>query len=388
MKHFKVIALGLLALQLASCQAAKEESNVVLIPAENFQQVIDGKPVDLYTLTNKNGMVVQVTNFGTRIVNIWVPDKDGVFRDVVLGHNTIGEYQTTGEKYFGATVGRYANRIAGGKFTLDGTEYQLANNDGQNALHGGPKGYFDVVFDAQPYKTDAGEDAVLFTYHSPDGEMGYPGNLELKIRMVVSGTKNELEISYEATTDAPTIVNLSNHSYFNLSGEGSPTIEDHQLKIIASNFTPTDATLIPTGEILPVGGTPLDFTEYHVIGERIGADYEPLHLGQGYDHNWVLDKNLAGIELAAEVYSPESGILMEVYTDEPGIQFYSGNFMTGAVVGKSGKNYPHRSALCLETQKFPDSPNHENFPSTTLRPGETYSSVCHYNFTLVGQPAE
>lgn len=383
MKYIKVMALGLVALQLASCQPKEPASNVALIPAENFQQEIDGKKVDLYTLTNKNGMVVQITNFGTRIVNIWVPDKDGVFRDVALGHNTIGEYQTTGEKYFGSTVGRYANRIAGGQFTLDGNTYQLPLNDGRNSLHGGPKGYFDVVFDAQPYKTEAGEDAVLFSYLSPDGEMGYPGNLDLKIRMVVSGDKNEIRISYEATTDAPTVVNLSNHSFFNLSGEGNPTIEDHMMKIYASAFTPTDSSLIPTGEIAPVAGTPLDFTQYYRIGDRIGADYEPLLLGKGYDHNWVLDNTANGVGLAAEVYSPESGILMQVYTDEPGVQFYSGNFMTGRVIGKTGKPYPHRSGLCLETQKYPDSPNHPDFPSTTLRPGETYKAVCYYAFDLV-----
>ena len=380
MKKIAIAALGILAV---SCQPKAPESNIVRIPAENFQQPVDGKPVDLYTLTNKNGMVVQVTNFGTRIVNLWVPDKDGVFRDVALGHNTIAEYLTTGEKYFGSTVGRYANRIAGGQFTIDETSYQLPLNDGPNTLHGGPKGYFDVVFDAEPYTTEAGGEGVLFTYLSPDGEMGFPGNLTLKIRMVVPADKNEIQITYEATTDAPTVINLSNHSYFNLSGEGSPTIEDHLMKIYASSYTPTDAVLIPTGEIAPVAGTPLDFTEFHVIGERIGNDFEALKLGQGYDHNWVLDGTADGLGLAAETYSPVTGILMQVYTDEPGIQFYSGNFMTGRVVGKSGQAYPHRSAFCLETQNFPDAPNHENFPSAVLRPGETYSTTCTYAFGVM-----
>ena len=381
MKHIFTMALGLMA--LASCQPKAPESNVVRIPAENFQQEVDGKPVNLYTLTNKNGMVVQVTNFGTRIVNLWVPDREGVFRDVALGHNTIAEYQTTGEKYFGSTVGRYANRIAGGQFTIDGIAYQLPLNDGQNTLHGGPKGYFDVVFDAEPYTTETGDEGVRFTYLSPDGEMGFPGNLTLKISMVVPADKNEIRIAYEATTDAPTVVNLSNHSYFNLSGEGNPTIADHQMKIYASSYTPTDAVLIPTGEIAPVAGTPLDFTEYHAIGERIGDDFEALKLGRGYDHNWVLDKTTNGLGLAAETWSPVTGILMQVYTDEPGIQFYSGNFMTGRVIGKSGQAYPYRSAFCLETQNFPDAPNHPDFPSSVLRPGETYSTACTYAFGVV-----
>jgi aldose 1-epimerase len=392
MKLKLFVVSSLLALTFAACQT---QVQVKPIPAENFQKEIDGKSVNLYTLTNANGMTVQVTNYGTRIVSLWVPDKHGSFRDVVLGRNTIDEYLTSEEKFYGATVGRYANRIAKGQFSLDSVSYsldsltllvdsvyQLDVNDGENHLHGGSKGFFSVVFDAEPYKTASGDDAILFTYRSPDGEMGYPGNLEVNVRMVVPADKNEVQISYEATTDAPTVVNLSHHSYFNLSGEGSETILDHVLQLNASNFTPTDATLIPTGEILPVAETPLDFTVPYGIGERIEVNYEALALGGGYDHNWVLNKPLGAFDLAADIVSPVSGIRMEVYTDEPGIQFYSGNFMTGNDVGKSGKPYGFRSAFCLETQKFPDSPNHSNFPSTLLLPGETYNASCTYSFSV------
>lgn len=389
----KLFTLGAIALTLASCQSKPQ---VVPIPAENFQQTLDGKAVNLYTLTNDNGMTVQVTNYGTRIVSLWVPDKDGGFRDVVLGRNTLDEYRGSEEKFYGATVGRYANRIAGGRFTLDSlsytiddqvflvdSTYQLNINDGANHLHGGAKGYFDVVFDAEPYTTESGDAAVLFTYLSPDGEMGYPGTLTVKVRMVVPADKNEVQISYEATTDAPTVVNLSHHSYFNLSGEGSESILDHVLQIDAAGFTPTDASLIPTGQILPVAETPLDFTAPHAIGERIGINYDALDLGGGYDHNWVLDKPAGTTGRAAIVHSPVSGIRMEVSTDQPGIQFYSGNFMTGHDVGKSGKPYGYRSAFCLETQKFPDSPNHPDFPSTLLMPGDVYAAACTYSFGIV-----
>ena len=375
--------LGMLALTLASCKT-EEQAAVTLIPAENFRKEIDGKRVDLYTLKNENGMTVQVTNHGARVVNLWVPDKDGRFRDVVLGRNTIDEYLVSEEKYYGATVGRFANRIGKGRFTLDGQDFQLDVNDGENHLHGGSKGYFDVVWDAHPYTTTKGEDAIRFTYRSPDGEMGFPGNVDIEIRMILDGVNNELRIYYEAQTDAPTVVNLSHHSYFNLNGEGSETITDHMLRINASDYTPTDEELIPTGEIATVIGTPLDFTTVHRIGDRINDGFEALKLGGGYDHNWVLS-NSGGVFLAAEVYSPESGILMAVYTDEPGIQFYSGNFMSGNDVGKSGKAYGYRSAFCLETQKFPDGPNKPGFPSTVLRPGEKYSTVCYYHFNLAAQ---
>ncbi len=376
MKTLRFFLPALAVLTLAGCRP-EEKAGLPLLPASNFEKEIDGKAVSLYTLTNASGMTMQVTNFGTRIVSLWVPDKDGQFRDVVLGRNTIDEYLASDEKYYGATVGRYANRIARGAFTLDDKTYQLDVNDGVNHLHGGAKGYFNVVWDAYPYKTNAGEEAIRFTYESPDGEMGYPGHATVTVVMTLTAA-NTLQISYDATTDAPTIVNLSHHSYFNLSGEGAETIEDHLLTLNASAYTPTDATLIPTGEIAPVAGTPLDFTAEHRIGERIGDDFEALKLGGGYDHNWVIDGT--GMRPAAVVYSPVSGIEMAVHTDEPGIQFYSGNFLTGKDTGKSGKPYGYRSALCLETQKFPDGPNHPDFPSTVLRPGERYLAYCYYVF--------
>ena len=376
MKTLRFFLPALAALTLAGCQSGKQ-AGLPLLPASNFEKEIDGKSVSLYTLTNESGMTMQVTNFGTRIVSLWVPDRDGQFRDVVLGRNTLDEYLASDEKFYGATVGRYANRIAGGRFTLDGQTYQLDVNDGTNHLHGGSKGYFNVVWDAYPYKTNAGEDAIRFTYDSPDGEMGYPGRATVTVVMTLTAA-GYLQISYDATTDAPTVMNLSHHSYFNLSGEGAETIEDHLLKINASGYTPTDAGLIPTGEIAPVAGTPLDFTSTRRIGERIADDFDALKLGGGYDHNWVVDGS--GMREAAVVYSPVSGIEMRVHTDEPGIQFYSGNFLTGKDTGKSGKPYSYRSAFCLETQKFPDGPNHPDFPSTVLRPGERYLAYCYYVF--------
>lgn len=387
MKYIKMTVLpALLAVLLASCQKT-EWGEVKLIPAENFQKEIDGKSVNLYTLKNANGMTLQVTNYGTRIVSLWVPDKEGNFRDVVLGRNTIDEYLVSEEKFYGATVGRYANRVAQGQFTLDSVAYQLDINDGVNHLHGGSKGLYHVVWDAEPYTTVKGEDAIIFKYHSPAGEMGYPGNMNIEIKMVLAGDNNEVRIYYSATTDAPTVLNLSHHSYFNLTGEGSETITDHVMKINASRYTPTDADLIPTGELADLAGTPLDFRTPRVIGERIGEDFEALKLGGGYDHNWVVDFG-GSVNIAAEVYSPVSGITMVVYSDEPGIQFYSGNFMTGNDVGKRGKPYGYRSALCLETQKFPDSPNHPDFPSTVLRPGEKYNTVCYYYFDLAKDVVE
>ena len=396
MKYLNMFLPLLSVLALASCQKA-EWGEVKLIPAENFQKEIDGKAVNLYTLKNDNGMVMQVTNYGTRIVSLWVPDKEGNFRDVVLGRNTIDEYLASEEKYYGATVGRYANRIAKGQFTLtlpvhdeinsphvlslEEKTYRLNVNDGENHLHGGSKGFFDVVWDAAPYTTVRGEDAIRFTYRSADGEMGYPGNLDVEVKMVLDGVNNEVRIYYEAKTDAPTVVNLSHHSYFNLTGEGSETITDHVLLVNASYYTPTDAKLIPTGEIAPVEGTPLDFRKLQTVGDRIGNDFEALKLGGGYDHNWVLDSR-GSVGVAAEIYSPVSGIAMAVYTDEPGIQFYSGNFMSGNDIGKRGKPYGYRSAFCLETQKFPDSPNRPDFPSTVLLPGQRYSTVCYYYFDL------
>ncbi len=362
--------------------ACQDSGKVRLLPVEKFQTELDGKPISLYTLTNANGMTVQLTNYGARVVSLWVPDREGKFHDVVLGMGSIQEYFTADEKYYGATVGRYANRIADGRFTLEGRTYQLDVNDGKNHLHGGTHGLHTVAWDAEPYQTTNGYQAILFRYTSPDGEMGYPGTLDINVRYVLS-PDNDLMIYYEATTDSATVVNLSHHSYFNLNGvEGKAIepIENHMLRFYqASAFTPTDAGLIPTGEIRAVAGTPMDFSEYHAIGERINEDYEPLKLGGGYDHNWVNDQWGAVVPVA-EVYSPATGIYMIASTDRPGTQFYSGNFIKGVDKGKWGAVHQFRSAFCIETQDFPDAPNHANFPSTVLLPGERYSAVCYYYF--------
>lgn len=375
---FKIFLLAALAVGITSC--CSKEGKVKLIKASQFEKEIDGKLATIYTLKNANGMVVQATNYGARVVSLWVPDKDAKFRDVVLGRNSIEEYLASNEKFYGATIGRYGNRIANGRFEIDGSSYELDINDGQNHLHGGPKGFYQVVWDAKTYKTEEGEDAVEFQYLAPNGENGYPGNLTVQVRYVL-GNNNQLRIYYHAESDATTIVNLTHHSYFNLNGEGSGTIEDHMLMINADSITPVDRTLIPTGEIVPVEGTPFDFRKSTRIGERINEDNEQLKIAGGYDHNWVINRN-GGVAVAAELYSPESGIVMTVETDEPGIQFYSGNFINGTDVGKSGKPYNFRGALCLETQGFPDSPNHPNFPSTTLLPGESFNSVCYYTFSV------
>ena len=384
MNTMKTGVLALLAAGMFACKS--DDGKVKPIPAENFRQEIDGKPVSLYTLKNAKGMTVELTNYGARVVSVWVPDKDGKFRDVVLGMNTLDGYRNADEKFYGAAIGRYANRIGDGKFTLDGKEYQLSVNDGKNHLHGGDTGLYRAVWEAFPYTTLRGEEAIAFKYRSPDGDNGYPGNLDVTVRYLLD-EDNGLRIYYEAKTDSATVVNLTNHSYFNLNGEGSGSIEDHLLKIYADAFTPTDSTLIPTGEIRPVAGTPLDFTEFRRIGDRIGDDYEPLKIAGGYDQNWVT-REQGSLHPMAEIYSPESGISLSVYSDEPGIQFYSGNFIRGVDVGKSGKPYDYRSAFCLETQKFPDSPNHPEFPSTVLRPGEGYATVCYYYFGVKDDAAD
>lgn len=378
MKKLKTLTLALTALLVVACGSEeKKETGIAIIPAENFQKNINGKEIELLTIKNSNGLTAQITNYGARVVSLWVPDKNGNFIDVVQGQNTIDGYLNAFEKFYGATVGRYANRIADGKFTIDGEEYQVDINDGKNHLHGGTNGFFHVVWNAE----QVSDNTVKLTYLSVDGEEGYPGNLNVTLNYILDDD-NTLRVTYEAETDKATIVNLSHHSYFNLSGAGKPTINDHMLKIYASNFTPTDSTLIPTGEIWSVFETPMDFTEFHAIGERVKEDYEPLIIAGGYDHNWVLDQE-EGIKMAAEVYSPESGIYMTVYTDEPGIQFYGGNFINGTDRTKDGNGtHGFRSAFSLETQNFPDAPNHENFPSAVLRPGEKYERVCYYSFSL------
>jgi aldose 1-epimerase len=348
------------------------------VTREVFGKMTDGTPVDLYTLTNANGVVVKISNYGGIVVSLMVPDRNGTFEDVVLGFDTLQDYVER-SPYFGSIVGRYANRIAQGRFTLDGVAYTLAQNDGQNHLHGGIQGFDKVVWNARPVERD---DAVALelTYLSKDGEEGYPGNLSVKV--VYSLTNDDaLEIEYSATTDKPTVVNLTNHSYFNLAGPVSQDILGHEVMILADRFTPVDGTLIPTGELRSVEGTPLDFRRPVTIGARIEQDDDQLRFGNGYDLNWVLDNPEGSLTLAARVHEPTTGRVMEVHTTEPGIQFYSGNFLDGTITGKGGVIYQRRFGLCLEAQHFPDSPNKPGFPPVVLRPGEEYTQTTVYKFS-------
>ena len=364
-------------LLIAGCQSNPMKH--VKTQQANFQTEVSGKAVDLFYLKNKNGLEMAVTNFGARIVELWVPDRDGAFADIVLGHDHIDKYVNfQGERFLGATIGRYGNRIARGEFELDGETYSLVRNEGENTLHGGSKGFDMVVWDAK--QVDA--QTLEFTYVSEDGEEGFPGTLTVNMTYRLTDA-NALEIVHRATTDKNTVLNLTHHSFFNLHGEGNGSINDHVLTINASAYTPVDSVLIPTGELAPVEGTPMDFREPTAIGSRVDDDFDQLKLGNGYDHNWVLDRQTpSDLELAASVYEPQSGRLMEVFTTEPGIQFYGGNFFTGAEIGKSGKPYGYRESLALETQHFPDSPNQPTFPSTELKPGEEYHHVCVYQFSV------
>ena len=328
-----------------------------------------------WNLANQKGMSMTVTNYGGRVVSLVVPDKNGNMVDVVLGYDSLNQYLKDGS-FQGALIGRYGNRIAKGKFTLDGKEYTLAQNNGENSLHGGPKGYQNVFWSCEPFMKD-GNQALLLEYTSPDGEEGFPGTLQVKVIYTIT-ENNEWIIDYEATTDKTTVVNLTQHAYFNLAGSGE--ILNQQFEIFADKFTPVDAGLIPTGELAPVKGTAFDFTTPHTAGERINNDDEQLKLGKGYDHNFVLNKPKAdSLTLAARVAELGNGVTMEIYTTEPGIQFYSGNFMDGTMKGK-GKTYGFRNGFCLETQHFPDSPNQSTFPSTTLKPGEVYKTRTVYKF--------
>lgn len=351
--------------------------NMVKIPdSVNFQKDIAGKRTNLYVLKNKNNMQVAITNYGGRIVSIIVPDKNGKFVDVSLGYDEVETFQKEGEPFFGALIGRYGNRIGKAKFTLEGKEYKLDANDGVNTLHGGKMGFHAQVWDVKAVT----ENTLQLHYTSKDGEGGYPGTLEVDVTYTLTDD-NSIDISYQATTDKATPVNLTNHAYFNLNGEGDSTILDHLLTIKADAITPVDEGLIPTGALMDVTNTPFDFRKATLIGARIGEDHEQLKRGKGYDHNFVLNKT-AGLQLIANLYSPKTGILLEVLTEEPGLQFYSGNFLTGETKdGKGGKAYQFRSALCLETQHFPDSPNQKSFPSTILKPGETYKTKTVYKFS-------
>ncbi|HTK29812.1 MAG TPA: aldose epimerase family protein [Vicinamibacterales bacterium] len=343
-----------------------------------FGRTADGQPVEIFTLTNGAGLEVRTMSYGATIVSLRVPDRDGRAADVVLGFDTFDEYVTKKPPYFGAVVGRYGNRIAKGRFTLDGRTYTLATNNGPNHLHGGVRGFDKVVWSAAPFERE-GTVGVVYSYTSRDGEEGYPGTLKAQVTYTI-GAGRALTVDYEAETDKATPVNLTQHSYFNLAGEGSGDILGHRLTIHASRFTPVDATLIPTGVLAPVAGTPFDFTSPHAIGDRIAADDPQLKNGNGYDHNWVIDRDAPGLEPAAHLADPSSGRTLDVSTTEPGVQFYSGNFLDGTIAGKAGHVYGRRSGLCLETQHFPDSPNHDGFPSTIVRPGTPYSSKTVFAF--------
>ena len=343
----------------------------------SFGTAPTGEPVELYTLTNAHGMRVRAMSYGGIIQSLRVPDRNGNFDDVVLGFDDLAGY-VKDSPYFGAIIGRYGNRIAHGTFTIDGNTYHVPINDGQNSLHGGIRGFDKVVWHVAPFENRDGQ-GLVFTHLSPDGDQGYPGNLNVKVTYTLND-RNELIIDYEATTDKPTPINLTNHSYFNLAGEGHGNVLEHEVQIEASHYTPVDSTLIPTGEIAPVEGTPFDFRRPTAIGARINEPNQQLRYAGGYDHNWVLDRTGPGVAHIAHVLEPTTGRTLDVYTTEPGVQFYTGNFLNGSVVGKSGHAYVHRGAFCLETQHYPDSPNHPNFPSTILRPGQTYHSRTVFAF--------
>jgi aldose 1-epimerase len=364
-----LLAGGLAAACFAQAPAKKGQLNV---QKQAWGKLPDGTPVELYTLSNANGMKVAITTYGGAVVSLTAPDRNGKFADVALGMDSIDGYQKP-VPYFGALIGRYGNRIGHAQFVLDGKTYHVPKNDGDNSLHGGDRGFDKRVWTAR--ETGGG---LELTYVSKDGEEGYPGTLTTKVLYTVT-PQNELRIEYTATTDRNTVANLTNHTYFNLAGAGEGDILGHEVTIHADRFTPVDKGLIPTGELRAVKGTPFDFTKSTAIGARIGQADEQLQFGKGYDHNWVL--NGSGMRTAAEVYEPKSGRVMDVITDQPGLQFYTGNFLDGTIHGKGGKPYPLRGAFCMETQHFPDSPNQPKFPTTELKLGQTYHTVTVYRFS-------
>lgn len=380
MKKFKNIlwSSGIILSLLCSCASQPSTNNLTLsgLDPAKFETTIDGtKAVKLYTLKNANGMEVCITNFGGRIVSIMVPDKNGKMQDVALGFDNINDYMTIPND-FGAAIGRYANRIGDGKFTLDGKEYQLPQNNGNHCLHGGPTGWQN-----QPFETKKVDDrSIVLSILSPDGDNNFPGNVTAQVTYTLTDD-NAIDIKYEATTDQNTVINMTNHSYFNLSGNPASCAMDHVLYIASESVTPIDSTFLPTGEITSVEGTPFDFRTPKAISKDVtNFDNEQIKFGKGFDHNWVLSTNGDVKKVAAKLTSPESGITLEVYTDEPGVQLYTGNFLDGTVTGKKGIVYNQRASVCLETQHYPDSPNKAHWPSVVLKPGETYRSHCIFKF--------
>ncbi|MDR0907230.1 MAG: galactose mutarotase [Rikenellaceae bacterium] len=378
----KILLFAAVGLVAVACGGKQQPTGPILLDEAAFATTLDGKTIELYTLTNENGAVLQLTNYGCRMLSMWVPDRDGNFRDVIWGYESAGD-MLAGDASSGSVVGRYGNRIDKGRFTLDSVEYQLNLNDGANHLHGGVKGWSQKVWDGEQFIDEAGNGAVKMTLVSPAGDELYPGEVTIEVTYTLTAD-NAVDIAYRATTDAPTVLNPTNHAYFNLHGTAAQTILSHVLTLNADSFTPTDSGLIPTGEIALVEGTPLDFRTPTAIGERIDSpDCEAIVFGKGYDHNWVLNKAAEGeVSVAAVVYEPSTGIELTVLTDQPGIQFYSGNFMNGTGKGKYGEVNAFRSGLALEAQHYPDSPNHPDFPTTVLRPGETYTQHTVYAFSV------
>ena len=372
----KLCVWAVAALLMAACTPKAEKATDSGLLQSNFRTEVDGKKTDLYILRNKNNMEVCITNFGGRIVSVMVPDKDGQMRDVVLGFDSIQDYISKPSD-FGASIGRYANRINQGKFTLDGVEYQLPRNNYGHCLHGGPQGFQYRVYDA----VQLNPQELQLTYVAKDGEEGFPGNITCKVLMKLTD-ENAIDIQYEAETDKPTIVNMTNHSYFNLDGDAGSNAE-HLLTIDADYYTPVDSTFMTTGEIVPVEDTPMDFRTPMPVGERINDfDFVQLKNGNGYDHNWVLNAKGDINRRAASLKSQKTGIVLDVYTNEPGVQVYAGNFLDGSLTGKKGITYNQRASVCLETQKYPDTPNKPEWPSAVLRPGEKYMSQCIFKFSV------
>ena len=376
----KIAALGAGIMMIVSACSQQKEASLTKsgLDPDKFVGEYNGKPTALFTLENANGMEACITNFGGRIVSLMVPDRNGELRDVVLGFDSIAAYfPENNQTDFSATIGRYANRINQGRFVIDGDTVQLPQNNFGHCLHGGPTGWQYQVYDAE----QPNDSTVVLTLNSPDGDNNFPGNVTAKVTYTLT-SDNSLDIAYEAVTDKPTVINMTNHAYFNLNGDPSQPITDNQLYVNSTTYTPVDSTFMTTGEILPVSGTPMDFTTLRVIGERINeTDFEQIRNGNGYDHNWVLATDGDDSVVAAQLVSPSTGIVLDVLTDEPGIQVYSGNFLDGTVTGKNAKVYNQRAGICLETQHYPDSPNKPEWPSTVLRPGETYKSHTVFSFS-------